>query len=152
MRAKGLSRKEVLARLKQIQAKDLSYKDGKILCSMCTTPHPTARIAQRLFSESNLGDIGLFPGSVQLESEVVSSLGELLRGKNSVGFIVSGGTEANLLAMLAARNASSVKEPEVILPESTHSLLAKFAVCSRLNPFSLIWTSRLGLSLHLLRS
>jgi tyrosine decarboxylase / aspartate 1-decarboxylase len=130
MRAKGVSRKQVLARLKQIQAKDLKYKDGKILCSMCTTPHSTARMSQRLFSESNLGDPGLFPGSVQLEKEVVSSLSKLLHGKNSVGFIVSGGTEANMLAILAARNASTAKEPEVILPESAHFSFNK--ICSLL--------------------
>ena len=57
---------------------------------MCSTPHPAAKRAQTFFSYSNLGDPGLFPGSVQLEKEAIASLAELLHGKDSVGFIVSG--------------------------------------------------------------
>jgi tyrosine decarboxylase / aspartate 1-decarboxylase len=128
LREKGLSRGEVLAKLKQATAKDLKYRDGRILGSMCTTPHPMARRAQRLFSYSNLGDPGLFPGSVTLEREAVASLAELLHGKGGVGFIVSGGTEANLLAMLAARNKAGIDEPEVVLPESSHFSFDK--ICS----------------------
>jgi tyrosine decarboxylase/aspartate 1-decarboxylase len=134
MRAKGLSREKVLAGLKQARAKDLNYENGKILCSMCTTPHSAARMAHELFSNSNLGDPKLFPGSVQLEKEVVSTLAELLHGKKSVGFIVSGGTEANLLAMLAARNNAGAKEPEVILPESAHFSFSKICSLLKLKP------------------
>ena len=71
---------------------------------MCTKPHPIAQKAYQLYLSSNLGDPGLFPGSVQLEKEVINQLATLLHGKNCVGSIVSGGTEANLLALLAARN------------------------------------------------
>jgi len=121
MRAKGLSKAEVLAKLRQAKAKDLQYEDGKILCSMCTTPNPTAKRAREIFLESNLGDPGLFPGSAQLEKEAVASLIELLHGPSAAeGLIVSGGTEANLLALYAARNAAKVAEPEVVVPESAH--------------------------------
>jgi len=121
VRAKGLSKAEVMAKLRQAKAKDLRYKDGKILCSMCTIPNPTARRARELFLESNLGDPGLFRGSVELEKEAVVSLIELLHGPATAeGFIVSGGTEANLLALYAARNAAKVAEPEVVVPESAH--------------------------------
>jgi tyrosine decarboxylase / aspartate 1-decarboxylase len=134
LREKGLSQREVLSKLKQTHAKDLRYEDGKILCAMCTLPHPTAQRAQQMFSYSNLGDPGLFPGSVELEKEAVASLSKLLHGTDSVGFIVSGGTEANLLAMLAARNQADVAEPEVILPESAHFSFSKICGMLKLKP------------------
>jgi tyrosine decarboxylase/aspartate 1-decarboxylase len=121
MRAKGLKKKQVLAKLKEARERDLKYTDGKILCSMCTSPTSLAKKANEVFLDSNLGDPGLFPGSLQLEKEAVASLIELLHGpKSGVGYIVSGGTEANLLAMYAARNAANVESPEVIVPESAH--------------------------------
>jgi tyrosine decarboxylase/aspartate 1-decarboxylase len=128
---KGLSRKAVLAELKKISEKDRRYDDGKILCSMCTKPHPLAEKAYRLFLSSNLGDPGLFPGSAQLEKEVISELATLLHGENCVGFLVSGGTEANLMALLAARNMARVSQPEVVLPESAHFSFTK--ICNLLN-------------------
>jgi tyrosine decarboxylase/aspartate 1-decarboxylase len=125
MRDKGLSRKAVLAELGKFWAQDLRYADGRILCSMCTAPHHVAKTAQQLFSSSNLGDSGLFPGSLRLEREVIQNLAALLNGKGSVGFLVSGGTEANLLALLAARNMANARNPEVVLPESAHFSFTK---------------------------
>jgi tyrosine decarboxylase/aspartate 1-decarboxylase len=98
---------------------------------MCTKTHPIAQKAHQLYINSNLGDPGLFPGSVQLEKEVINQLATLLHGKNCVGSIVSGGTEANLLAMLAARNKTGVNQPEAILPESVHFSFTK--ICNLLN-------------------
>lgn len=121
MREKGLSPKEVLAKLKATGSRDLRYKSGKVFNSMCTTPHPAARKSHAMFLEANLGDPGLFSGSVQLEREAISSISALLHGpKEAAGFIVSGGTEANLLAIYAAREAAGVEKPEVVLPESAH--------------------------------
>jgi tyrosine decarboxylase/aspartate 1-decarboxylase len=131
LQAKGLSKKDVLAELKNARSLDKRYFDGKILCSMCTTQHPLAEKAYRMFFDSNLGDKGVFPGTAQLEREVIKELASLLQGENATGFIVSGGTEANLMALLAARNASKVKNPEVILPKSAHFSFTK--ICNLLN-------------------
>jgi tyrosine decarboxylase/aspartate 1-decarboxylase len=131
LQPKGLGRKSVLAELKKIHSIDQRYDDGKILCSMCTKPHPLAKKAYEMFFESNLGDSGLFPGTAQLEKEVIQTLGTLLHGENAVGFVVSGGTEANLMAMLAARNASKTEHPEVLLPQSAHFSFTK--ICNLLN-------------------
>lgn len=125
MRAKGLSKKTVKAELSKTLEHDLNYSNGKILCSMCTSPHPIAKTANRLFANSNLGDPGLFPGSLKLEREAIKKLATLLNGENSVGFIVSGGTEANLLALLAARNMTNISNPEVVLPASAHFSFTK---------------------------
>ena len=131
MRPKGLPQKTILDELKKIRNFNQNYNDGKILCSMCTKPHPIAEKAYRMFFESNLGDSGLFPGSVQIEKEVMQELAALLHGDRAMGFLVSGGTEANLMAMLAARNLAKVNNPEVILPESAHFSFTK--ICNMLN-------------------
>ncbi len=130
MRDKGLSRKAVLAELRKLWEQDLRYEDGRILCSMCTAPHHMAKTAHNMFASSNLGDSGLFPGSLKLEKEVIQKLAALLNGKGSVGFLVSGGTEANLLALLAARNMADDHNPEVVLPESAHFSFTK--ICNLL--------------------
>ena len=134
MQQKGLSRKTVLTELKKLQAQNKRYEDGKILCSMCTKPHPIAKKAYELFFESNLGDPGLFPATAQLEDEVITQLGSLLNYKTASGFIVSGGTEANLLALLAARSTKQIVNPEVVLPESAHFSFKKTCSLLKIKP------------------
>ena len=134
MFARGLSEKKVLTGLKRNRKLDQRYSDGKILCSMCTKPHPIAEKAYRLFLSSNLGDPGLFPGSAKLEQEVIHQLSKLLHVPNGVGNVVSGGTEANLLALLAARNRSQITKPEVVLPESSHFSFNKICNLLKLKP------------------
>jgi tyrosine decarboxylase/aspartate 1-decarboxylase len=134
MQTKGRSKKAVLLELRKIREQDLKYENGRILCSMCTVPHPAAKTAHQLFLSSNLGDAGLFRGSLRLEKEVIGKLAALLNCKNSVGFIVSGGTEANLLALLAARNMTNVSNPEVIIPESAHFSFNKICNLLRIKP------------------
>ena len=131
---KGLSRKAVVVKLKKARGKDQNYEDGKILSSMCTKPHPIAEKAYRLFLSSNIGDPRLFSGSSQIEKETITQLASLLHGENCTGFIVSGGTEANLLALLAARNISKISQPEVVLPESVHFSFTKICNILGLKP------------------
>ena len=131
MQPKGSSKKNVLAELKKIRTKDQPYADGRILCSLCTRPHPIAQKAYQMFIESNLGDPGLFSGTAQLEQDVITQLSGLLHNPNACGHIVSGGTEANLLALLAAKNNTSRDKSEVILPKSAHFSFTK--ICKILN-------------------
>ena len=75
--------------------------------------------AYAMFLESNLGDPGLFPGTKDLEDEVITILGDML-GKSDVhGHIITGGTEANIMAMRAARNLRMLRM-EIIVPKSAH--------------------------------
>jgi tyrosine decarboxylase/aspartate 1-decarboxylase len=120
MDEKGLSEEEILGILEEARARDLKYRDGRILSSMCTAPHPVALKAHEMFFETNLGDAGLFAGTKDLERKVVRMLGELLGNPSAAGFIVSGGTEANLTALWVARNAAGKEAPEVVLPETAH--------------------------------
>ena len=130
MQPNGSPVKDVLAELKNRSALNKRYSDGHILCSMCTEPQPIAKKAYQLFFDSNLGDQGLFPASAEIEREVVSQLSGLLHGNDAAGFVVSGGTEANLLALLAAKNKACVAQPETILPDSVHFSFTK--ICNLL--------------------
>jgi tyrosine decarboxylase/aspartate 1-decarboxylase len=131
LQPKGVSEETVLAELKKKHNLDQHYVDGHILCSMCTTPHPLAKKAYQMFFESNLGDSGLFVGSSQIEKEVIHTLATLLQKEKAVGFMVSGGTEANLMALLAARNMANKNQAEVVLPKSVHFSFTK--ICNLLN-------------------
>ncbi|MEM3710079.1 MAG: hypothetical protein QXL46_04140, partial [Nitrososphaerales archaeon] len=72
MNYEGLSKKDVLRLLNEYLKEDLTYKSGRILGSMCTSPHA---FAKRIFIKAidkNLGDAGLFPGTMKLEQEAIS--------------------------------------------------------------------------------
>lgn len=127
MQEQGISQKEVLKELKLKLKKDLTYDSGKILGSMCTKPHDFAKQVYMKCLEKNLGDPGLFQGTAELEREVVKMLGSLVSNPNATGHIVSGGTEANILAMWAARNLADKKGFEVIVPVSAHCSFDKAA-------------------------
>ena len=130
MRAKGRDWKSVLAELHKMKSGDAKYENGAILTSMCTSPYPGAKKAHKLFLDANLGDSSIFPATRQLEKQVVHTLSELLHCPKKTGFIVSGGTEANLLALLSARNIANLEKPEVVIPESGHFSFTK--ICNLL--------------------
>ncbi|NLF88439.1 tyrosine decarboxylase MfnA [Candidatus Bathyarchaeota archaeon] len=125
MQPKGTHARDVIAELKSRNEQNKRYTSGRILCSMCTSPHSVAKKAYQQFFESNLGDQALFPAAAEIEREVIAQLSDLLHGKDAAGFVVSGGTEANLLALLAAKNKTNLAQPEVILPDSAHFSFTK---------------------------
>jgi len=124
MEEKGLPRDEVLRLLEELKKEDSTYSSGRILSSMCTAPHPLAREVFCSFIESNLGDPGLFGGTRRIEELAVKEIGELLGSPRARGFIVSGGTEANLLALWAAREMGG---EEIIVPRTAHFSFQKAA-------------------------
>jgi tyrosine decarboxylase/aspartate 1-decarboxylase len=99
---------------------------------MCTCPYEIGVEAYYMFLESNLGDSGLFEGTKRIEKEVIRMLGSLLGKKDVCGHIITGGTEANIMAMRAARNSSNVENPEIIIPKSAHFSFKKAADMLRL--------------------
>jgi len=133
---KGISEEELFTELEKRLKIDLTFDSGKILGSMCTYPHPLAQKIIRKYIDRNLGDPGLHRGSKEIEEEAVQMLGELLHLKRAYGNIVSGGTEANILAVRAFRNVSNVEKPELILPESAHF---SFLKASDLLKVKLVW-------------
>ena len=109
----------------RIVEEDVGRFTLRALGSMCSKPLPIAKIAYMIGIESNVGDAGVWKGVARLEKEVVEDLGALLSNPKAVGAIVSGGTEANLLALWAARNYT--KKREVIVPASCHVSFYKAA-------------------------
>ncbi|ADG12725.1 Pyridoxal-dependent decarboxylase [Methanocaldococcus infernus ME] len=107
----------VIEELKRFRELDIKYSEGRIFGSMCSSIHPLAKEIVSLFLETNLGDPGLFKGTKLLEEKAVKLLGEILKNKEPYGFIVSGGTEGNLLAM---RVVKKMKGRTIILPKTAH--------------------------------
>jgi tyrosine decarboxylase/aspartate 1-decarboxylase len=120
LQIKSLPQKAVLKELESKLKKDFTFKSGRIVGSMCTEPHPIARRVYVRYLEKNLGDSGLCPGVAELEKETVQMLGTLLSNPEASGHIVTGGTEANTLALWAAKKLSKKEHGEVIIPVSAH--------------------------------
>jgi tyrosine decarboxylase/aspartate 1-decarboxylase len=113
--------RDILTKLEQLTKLDLSYSSGKVLGSMCSIPDPIVHQALSLHLEKNIGDPGLLPGMVEVEKQIISRLGQWLGSSLAVGQVVSGATEANILALWSfKKSAQDSSKNEVILPSSAH--------------------------------
>lgn len=120
MQVEGLLEKTLLKELESRFKGDFTYSSGRIIGSMCTSPHPLARKVYARFLDKNLGDSGLFPAAAEIEKETMIMLGALLSNTEATGHIVTGGTEANVLALWTAKKLSKKTNCEVIVPSSAH--------------------------------
>jgi len=139
MNKEPLEKEKILEKLAKFKNQDCNYSDGRILGSMCTRPDSLAKKVFYDFLDSNLGDPGLFEGTQTLEEEIIKDIGSLLSLEKPYGNIVTGGTEANLMAIRAARNITREERnigniatdeyivPEVIVPKSAHFSFEKAA-------------------------
>jgi tyrosine decarboxylase/aspartate 1-decarboxylase len=127
MENEGLPQSSVLKELELRLSRDFTYSSGRIVGSMCTYPHSLARKVYTSFLDRNLGDSGLSPALVKLEKETIHLLGTLLSNPKASGHIVTGGTEANTLALWAAKRLSKKMHCEVIVPASAHYSFDKAA-------------------------
>ncbi|MBN1699553.1 MAG: tyrosine decarboxylase MfnA [Spirochaetales bacterium] len=129
MEDKGKDQDIISAELKNRLMKDLTFNSGKILGSMCTRPHPFAEEIFMRYIEKNIGDPGLVNATEEIEKEAIALLGNLVGLRKAAGHIVTGGTEANILAMWTAkkRMKKKVRTPEVILSEDAHFSFDKAA-------------------------
>ena len=131
MQDKPIDKQTILDELDEIHQSDSRYGDGRILGSMCTEAHPFAKEVYCKFLDTNLGDPGLFKGTKYIENEVIKSIGEFLSLDNAYGNIVTGGTEANIMAIRAARNHArkykGIIDGEIIVPDSAHFSFKKAA-------------------------
>jgi tyrosine decarboxylase/aspartate 1-decarboxylase len=118
LREKGLSENEVLGIMKDLRSHDCSY--DRFFSTMCSRPHPIAVKAHYMFLETNLGDPGLFPGVTELEQLAVRMMSELLHCPQASGYISTGGTESNIQGIRAARNASRIRDGNIVVPSSAH--------------------------------
>ena len=121
---KPIDKADILKELEELHKLDHDYANGRILGSMCTEAHPFAKEVYCKFLDTNLGDPGLFKGTKLIEEKVIQSIGEMLSLDKAYGNIVTGGTEANLMAIRAARNHArkykGIVDGEIIIPNSAH--------------------------------
>ncbi|MEA1924827.1 MAG: tyrosine decarboxylase MfnA [Candidatus Altiarchaeota archaeon] len=117
---------DVLDKLRGLREKDPFFADGRILSSVCTEPSDVSLEAFRIFSDVNVLDRFVFPNSGELERDVIKWYSSLLGGKNLWGYITSGGTEANIQALWAAKKKYPGKK-EILVPKSAHYSLDKAA-------------------------
>lgn len=147
----GLEADVLRREIEKSLSEDLDFESGKILGSMCSTPD---RFASEIYISQlakNLGDPGLHPALSRMEQEAVSIIGSMLgaesearqsgserdeylrsqednkRKEDVTGSIVSGGTEANIIAMWTAKLRSPAGKRSVVLPESAHFSFDKAA-------------------------
>ena len=99
----------------------------KVLSSMCTPPHPSARAKAIEYLETNPGDPGTFPAVAEREREAIAILGEITGLDAPHGYIASGGTEANIQAVHAARNLAETTDANIVVPDSAHFSFTKAA-------------------------
>lgn len=125
MESKGSSRKSIEKELSSKLRQDFTYESGRIIGSMRTKSHPLAARIYSRFLDKNLGDLGLFPGVAAIEEETIQMLGSMLSNPKASGHIVTGGTEANILALWAARKMAKKENGQVIAPVSAHCSLDK---------------------------
>ncbi|MCP3098095.1 tyrosine decarboxylase MfnA [Myxococcus sp. K15C18031901] len=129
MRRKGLPKEEVLSSIRSLREKDVPW--SRVLNSICTRPHPLAVEAFQAGIDTNLGDVRIFRGTHDIERRAVALMGTLLGKESCAGSLVSGGTEANLLAMYVARKLATQRRggltgpPEVIVAETVHYSVQK---------------------------
>jgi tyrosine decarboxylase / aspartate 1-decarboxylase len=129
MEEMGLSIDALEKQLRTKLQKDRTFDSGRILGSMCTRPHSLAIDIFTRFIEKNIGDPGLVEATGKLEHETITMLSALLSLKTGAGYVVTGGTEANILAIWTARNRASSRSgaKEIIVPESAHFSFDKAA-------------------------
>jgi len=119
MLSKGRSEEELFTFLAKKKSEDLDY--NVILSSMCTVPHSVAVRAHCMFMETNLGDPGLFPGTISLEQLLISRFATLFHCPGAGGYAGSGGTESNIQALrLAKVQRCDISSPNIIVPDSAH--------------------------------
>ncbi|MEE9151505.1 MAG: tyrosine decarboxylase MfnA [Thermoplasmata archaeon] len=145
MREKDAEYEKVLVELNRASRKDYHFKEGRVLGSMNTEPIAIAKVAHAIFLEANLGNPGLYPGTVELEDELISMTSELLHGEGVSGLTVSGGTEANITALWIAKKVSS--GTEVIYPKSAHFSFQKAADILGLEPIEVGLTEKLQMDI-----
>jgi tyrosine decarboxylase/aspartate 1-decarboxylase len=109
---------DLLRILNERRRRDYDYGSGRVFSSMCTKPFRTASRAYLEFLETNLLDEEIFPSAKALEEEAIKKIAELFSDPGATGYITSGGTEGNIVALLVARKLSRRKN--VLAPASAH--------------------------------
>lgn len=120
--------KKYLRYLEEKRKKDPGYRSGRVFSSMCTLPRKEVVKAYLKFLETNALDPRVFPSVKELEEEVVREAGKFFSHPEAFGYVTSGGTEGNLMALWVAREVTGRRK--IVAPLSAHYSIRK--ACSLL--------------------
>ncbi len=121
-----MKKQEIIKKLRQLRSRDPYLSDGKILSSVSTKPSDIALDAFKIFSDVNALDSHIFSGIQEVERDIIRWFGGILKNNKISGYITTGGTEANITALWAAKKIYP-KRNEIIVPESAHYSVQKAA-------------------------
>ncbi len=133
---KGISRDKILKTMDELHKGDANWKDGRTWSLVYYAGEEHTKFLKdaycTFFSENGLSPLA-FPSLKKFENEVISMTGDMLGGdENVTGSMTSGGTESILMAVKTHRQwyratHPEIKQPEMILPESSHPAFMKAA-------------------------
>ena len=117
---------EVINYLIKYWSKTPKHTTGEVLGSMTTQPHWIAVYAYNLFIHTNLADPVIFRETAFFEEDLINDLSGLYRSEEPAGFITSGGTESNIIALYVARKIYRGKRNNVVIaPATAHKSIDK---------------------------
>ncbi len=107
---------EIIKKLLEMYNKTPRHDEGYILGSMTTRPDNLAVYAYNLFIHTNAGDTRIFPTLEHFRREIIDFMSKLYG--ECTGFVTSGGTESNIVALYVAREKTGKKL--VVAPRTVH--------------------------------
>ncbi|MGP3667576.1 MAG: pyridoxal phosphate-dependent decarboxylase family protein [Candidatus Bathyarchaeota archaeon] len=134
---KGLSKEEVLHKLKNYATDDLDPYSGRLF-TIAFEPgieevREVAFEAFKMFAFKNMLDFTEFPSMIRMEKDIIDYATCLMHGDDQVvGTFTFGGTESVFLAVKAARDSfllkkGSITVPEIVMPVTGHPCYDKAA-------------------------
>ncbi|KAF2447286.1 PLP-dependent transferase [Karstenula rhodostoma CBS 690.94] len=132
--AEGWSEEDVRKKLDELaQMEHTRWEDGRVSGAVYHGGDELMRLQTEAFGKFTVANPihpDVFPGVRKMEAEIVAMVLSLFNApEDACGVTTSGGTESILMACLSARNKAyherSVREPEMILPETAHTAFRK---------------------------
>ena len=140
----GKSRDEIQRKLEEFLTTDTKWKRDKHwmfgnVYFAGEDIYEISKNAHSMFMSTNTYIKKAFPSHFRMEEEVLGGIANLFGGEGAAGSMTSGGSESNLLAMLAAREKArkehpEIRNPEIVLPITGHSSFSKAAHLFDLTP------------------
>ncbi|MEM3731616.1 MAG: aspartate aminotransferase family protein [Candidatus Bathyarchaeia archaeon] len=134
---RGLSKEEILQKLKEYAAGDLDPYSGRLFTiafeSGIEEMREVAFEAIKKFAFKNMLDFTEFPSMINMEKDIIDYTVSLMNGDDQVvGTFTFGGTESVFLAVKAARDSFLLKKgsitiPEIVMPVTGHPCYDKAA-------------------------
>ncbi|MCS6818330.1 MAG: aspartate aminotransferase family protein [Chitinophagales bacterium] len=133
---KGLSREEVISRLREMKHDDIDWKRGRVFSLVFYPGDEAANVvheAYLMYSMENGLNPAVFKSLRKMESEVVAFAADLFHApETAVGNMTSGGTESIICAVKAAKHYARTSKNlkgagNIVMPESAHPAFNKAA-------------------------